>query len=100
MVGQIVTLAAAYVFLRNLNSATTGFSAMLMGLGTDFTIVMYARYVEELTRGRSLPEALRLMMGVSAFCVITGAITSAYTFYASCFTQSKRLRDFGLLLCT
>ena len=98
MVGQFLTLGAAYLVLRNLNSATTGFSAMLMGLGTDFTIVMYARYVEERTRGRSLEEALRLMMGVSAFGVFTGAITSAGTFYAMCITEYKGLRDFGLLV--
>jgi len=98
MVGQILTLAAAYVFLRNLNSATTGFSAMLMGLGTDFTIVMYARYVEERTRGRGLDESLRLMMGASAFGVFTGAITSAGTFYAMCVTEFKGLRDFGFLV--
>jgi uncharacterized protein len=100
MVGQFMTLGAAYLFLRNLNSATTGFSAMLMGLGTDFTIVMYARYVEERTRGRSLEESLRLMMGVSAFGVFTGAITSAGTFYAMCITEYKGLRDFGLLVGT
>jgi len=98
MVGQVMTLAAAYVFLRNLNSATTGFSAMLMGLGTDFTIVMYARYVEERTRGRSLDESLRRMMGASAFGVFTGAITSAGTFYAMCVTEYKGLRDFGFLV--
>ncbi len=98
MVGQMLTLAVAYVFLRNLNSATTGFTAMLMGLGTDFTIVMYARYVEERTRGRSLQEALQLMMGVSAFGVFTGAITSAGTFYAMCITEYKGLRDFGFLV--
>jgi len=100
MVGQVLTLAAASLFLRNLNSATTGFSAMLMGLGTDFTIVMYARYVEERTRGKSLEEALRLMMGVSAFGVFTGAITSAGTFYAMCVTEYKGLRDFGFLVGT
>ena len=98
VVGQIFTLAIAYICLRNLNSATTGFSAMLMGLGTDFTIVMYARYVEERSRGKSMPEALRLMMGVSAFGVFTGAITSAGTFYAMCVTEYKGLRDFGFLV--
>ncbi len=100
VVGQILTLAAAYLLLRNLNSATTGFSAMLMGLGTDFTIVMYARYVEERTRGKTLEESLRLMMGVSAFGVFTGAITSAGTFYAMCITEYKGLRDFGFLVGT
>ncbi len=100
LVGQFATLAVAYLALRHLNSATTGFSAMLMGLGTDFTIVMYARYVEERQRGRSLADALRLMMGATAFGVFTGAITSAGTFYAMCITDFKGLRDFGLLVGT
>jgi hypothetical protein len=100
LVGQILTLAIAYIFLRNLNSATTGFSAMLMGLGTDFTIVMYARYVEERARGASLADALRLMMGASALGVFTGAITSAGTFYSMCITEYKGLRDFGFLVGT
>jgi predicted RND superfamily exporter protein len=100
VVGQFLTLAVAFVFLRRLNSATTGFWAMLMGLGTDFTIVMYARYVEERQAGRTLPEALRLMMGNTAFGVFTGAITSAGTFYAMCITEYKGLRDFGFLVGT
>ena len=100
LVGQFATLAVAYIALRHLNSATTGFSAMLMGLGTDFTIVMYARYVEERQRGRPLADALRLMMGATAFGVFTGAITSAGTFYAMCITDYKGLRDFGFLVGT
>jgi len=100
VVGQFLTLAVAYLFLRHLNSATTGFWAMLMGLGTDFTIVMYARYVEERQAGRTLQEALGLMMGATAFGVFTGAITSAGTFYAMCITEYKGLRDFGFLVGT
>ncbi len=100
VVGQILTMAVAYLVLRHLNSATTGFTAMLMGLGTDFTIVMYARYVEERQRGRTLAEALNLMMGATAFGVFTGAITSAGTFYAMCITDYKGLWDFGFLIGT
>jgi len=53
-----------------------------MGLGTDFTIVMYARYVEERQRGANLAEATELMVGETGLGVFTGAITSAATFYA------------------
>ncbi len=98
LVGQIMTLAVAFLVLHHLNSATTGFTAMLMGLGTDFTIVMYARYVEERNRGATLPEGLRLMMGATAFGVFTGAITSAGTFYAMCVTEYRGLWDFGFLV--
>jgi predicted RND superfamily exporter protein len=98
LVGQFLTLAVATVFLGHINSASTGFWAMLMGLGTDFTIVMYARYVEERQAGRSLQDSLELMMGKTAFGVFTGAITSAGTFYAMCVTEYKGLKDFGFLV--
>jgi len=98
LVGQFLTLAVAYLCLGHINSASTGFWAMLMGLGTDFTIVMYARYVEERQAGRTLDEALSLMMGNTAFGVFTGAITSAGTFYAMCITEFKGLKDFGFLV--
>ncbi|HUD70915.1 MAG TPA: MMPL family transporter, partial [Dongiaceae bacterium] len=98
VVGQCLTLAVAWIFLGTLNSATTGFTAMLMGLGTDFTIVMYGRYIEERHRGLPLDQALQKMMGASAFGVFTGAITSAGTFYAMCVTEYRGLRDFGFLV--
>lgn len=98
MVGQALTLAVAWIFLRQLNSATTGFTAMLMGLGTDFTIVMYGRYIEERHKGLPLDAALQKVMGSSAFGVFTGAITSAGTFYAMCVTEYKGLKDFGFLV--
>ncbi len=100
VVGQCLTLAVAWICLGTLNSATTGFTAMLMGLGTDFTIVMYGRYIEERHRGLPLDQALQRMMGASAFGVFTGAITSAGTFYAMCVTEYRGLRDFGFLVGT
>src|SRR5262249_3390547 len=66
----------------------------------DFTIVMYARYIEERQSGKDLEESLKFMMGATAFGVFTGAITSAGTFYAMCVTEYKGLKDFGFLVGT
>src|SRR5262249_538831 len=41
MVGQAATFAIAAVALGSLNSASASLPALLMGLGTDFTILMY-----------------------------------------------------------
>lgn len=98
--GQALTFAVAFLFLNGLNSATSGFTALLMGLGTDFTIVMYARYIEERRLGRSLEEAVSRIMGETAIGVFTGVITSAGTFYAMCVTEFPGLRDFGFLVGT
>jgi len=100
MVGQALTFAVAFMVFGHLNSASSGFVAMVMGLGTDFTIVMYARYVEERQQGRSLGEASRLMMGEGGLGMFTGAITSAGTFYSMCVTKFRGLWELGFLIGT
>lgn len=98
LVGQALTFGLAFLVLRSLNAASSAFTALLMGLGTDFVIVIYARYVEERRAGRSLAEATERMIGETGLGVFTGAITSAGTFYAMCISQFKGLRDLGFLI--
>ena len=100
IVGQAMTFAVAVIVLGSLNSASASLPALLMGLGTDFTIVMYARYVEERQAGASLAEATERMVGEGGLGVFTGAITSAGTFYAMCIGGFKGLRDLGFLIGT
>jgi predicted RND superfamily exporter protein len=100
MVGQAATFAVAAVALGSLNSASASLPALLMGLGTDFTILMYARYVEERQAGASLAEATERMVGEAGLGVFTGAITSAGTFYAMCVGSFRGLWDLGFLIGT
>ena len=100
MVGQVLTFAVAFLVFGHINSASSGFVAMVMGLGTDFTIVMYARYVEERRQGLSLGDASRRMMGEGALGMFTGAITSAGTFYSMCVTEFRGLWELGFLIGT
>jgi uncharacterized protein len=98
MVGQCLTFTLAKLAFGSLNSATATSAGLLMGLGTDFTIVMYARFVEERNAGKSVEEASRVMMGETALGVYTGALTSAGTFGALMATGFVGLRQFGFLI--
>jgi len=100
MVGQAATFAVAALALGSLNSASASLPALLMGLGTDFTILMYARYVEERQAGASLAAATEKMVGETGLGVFTGAITSAGTFYAMCVGSFRGLWDLGFLIGT
>jgi predicted RND superfamily exporter protein len=100
MIGQATTFAVALFALGTLNSASSALPALLMGLGTDFTIVMYARYVEERRNGATLARATELMVGEGGLGVFTGAITSAGTFFALCVSGFRGLRDLGFLIGT
>jgi predicted RND superfamily exporter protein len=100
IVGQAMTFAIAAIVLGSLNSASASLPALLMGLGTDFTILMYARYVEERQAGASVAGATERMVGETGLGVFTGAITSAGTFYAMCVGSFRGLRDLGFLVGT
>ncbi len=98
LIGQALTFGLCFFVLGVLNAASAAFTALLMGLGTDFVIVVYARYVEERQRGKTLAEATELMIGETGLGVFTGAITSAGTFFAMCISQFRGLRDLGFLI--
>ncbi len=98
--GLVLAFGFAGVVLGELNSLTSGFAALLVGLGIDFVIVSYGRYVEERRRGADLEAALRAMSGSSGRAVWTGAITTAATFYAFLVTDFAGLRQMGLLTGT
>lgn len=99
-VGLAMTFAFAALTLGRLNSATAGFSALLVGLGIDFTIVMYGRYLEERHRGAGVEAALEVMAGASGPAVLLGMVTTVGTFFAFLITRFAGLREFGLLTGT
>ena len=98
--GLVLAFGFAGTVLGELNALTSGFAALLVGLGIDFVIVSYGRYVEERRRGAGLSAALAAMSGSSGRAVWTGAITTAATFYAFMVTDFVGLQQMGLLTGT
>ncbi|MEM6455480.1 MAG: MMPL family transporter [Acidobacteriota bacterium] len=87
---------ASGVFGR-LNSATSAFAALLVGLGIDFVIVLYARYAETRAAGETHSEALDRLSRFTAPSVLLGAVTTAATFFAFLISDFRGLSDLGLL---
>jgi len=98
--GLTVTFGFAAVAVGKLASTTAGVAALLIGLGNDFVIVLYGRYVVERWRGASLEESLRAMGGGTARGVVLGAVTTAATFYAFLITDFTGLYQMGLIVGT
>src|SRR5215210_6302037 len=98
--GLVLTFGFASAVFGALSSATSVCAALLIGLGIDFVIVSYGRYVEERRGGASLERALAAMTGACGPAVMAGAITTAATFYAFTFTDFTGLRQMGVLTGT
>jgi predicted RND superfamily exporter protein len=98
--GLLLTFGFASLLFGKLSSATSVVAALLIGLGIDFVIVSYGRYVEERRGGASMEQGLQAMCGGVGGAVMAGAITTAATFYAFTFTDFIGLRQMGLLTGT
>ncbi len=98
--GLALTFAFAELAIGSLSSATSVVAALLAGLGIDFVIVSYGRYIEERQKGATLEEALLAMSGSTGRAVLVGAVTTTVTFWAFIFTRFTGLRQMGLLTGT
>lgn len=98
--GLLVSFGVAALVFGTLSPATSGVAALLIGLGIDFIIVSYGRFVEERHAGVPFEEALARMSGSSGRAVVVGAVTSAATFYSFAFTEFRGLSQMGYLTGT
>jgi hypothetical protein len=98
--GLALTFGFASVAVGVLAATTAGVAALLVGLGNDFVIVLYGRYVVERWRGASVEESLAAMGGATARGVVIGAVTTAATFYAFLITDFTGLYQMGLIVGT
>ncbi|HZF09840.1 MAG TPA: MMPL family transporter [Thermoanaerobaculia bacterium] len=98
--GLALTFGFSKATLGTLSSATSVVAALLIGLGIDFVIVSYGRYVEARRSGADLEGALLCVGSSCSGAVVAGAATTAATFYAFTFTPFTGLRQMGLLTGT
>jgi len=89
-----------WIGVGHLSSATSAFAALLIGLGVDFVIVLYGRYVEERHGGASHEEAAEAFGRTTGVGVMLGAVTTAATFYAFLVTDFRGLKELGLITGT
>jgi len=100
LTGLALTIIFGILSLGRMNSLTSAFGGLLVGLGIDFVIVLYGRYVEERIAGRDHREAVDTMGRHTGVGVLLGAVTTAATFYAFLVTKFRGLSELGLLTGT
>jgi predicted RND superfamily exporter protein len=97
LVSLLVTLTSAFLLFRGLNIVTALVSAMLIGLGFDYTLHIFDRYVMEFRRhGRSL-QALETTYINTGRSIIISAVTTAFAFFSIVVTSFKGLHELGII---
>jgi len=100
VVGVLWALGLGYLLIGHLNLITSICSAVVMGLGIDFGIHIYNRYLDEVTAGKDPALALELTLGFTGKGIMTGALTTAVAFYAMMLTDFAGIAEFGFMTGT
>jgi len=96
--GLMWTLGLARVTVRSLNTVSSIFVIVLMGIGIEYGIALLSRYREERGRGSGSKDAFIDALSHTGQGVITGALTTAGAFFALAFSDFKAMRDMGIVL--
>lgn len=96
--GVVLALGTAGLFLPSIHIISFAFTALIIGLGTDYSIHLYDRYHSERSAGRDAREALRLAVVDSGHGVLTSAYTTALPFLALMISDVRALSELGLLV--
>lgn len=87
----------AYLTIGHVNLVTGFLMAILLGLGIDFGIHIYIRYLHDKRAGLSLEKTIYNMICYTGRSSITAAVTSSAAFFILVFTEFKGFSEFGFI---
>ena len=96
--GVALALGTAGLLLPSIHIISFAFMALIIGLGTDYSIHIYDRYYSERSAGRGVEEALQLAVIETGHGVFTAAATTAIPFLVLMVSEVRALFELGLLV--
>ena len=95
--GILGTLAVVRLLYDDLNIITSGFVAVLLGLGIDFSVHVIARRNEEIREGRSPSEAIVASLRRTGPGIFTGAVVTSAAFLTNMTTEFTAYGELGVV---
>lgn len=95
--GILGTLAVVRLLYDDLNIITSGFVAVLLGLGIDFSVHIIARRNEEIRLGRTPTEAIALSLRRTGPGIFTGAVVTSAAFLTNISTEFTAYGELGVV---
>ncbi|MEK7767577.1 MAG: MMPL family transporter, partial [bacterium] len=99
--GLVWTMAFATLTIGHLSIITGFLIAVLLGLGMDYVVHFYNRYLEETEMsGAGNAEKVLIDMKGQAWAMISAALTTAVAFYPLALAEFKGFHEFGIIAGT
>lgn len=96
LAGVAWTMGFTSLLVDRITQVTLTFAAILIGLGVDFSIHLYNRYLEYFRLGVPALEAMRQAMVRTGPTILAGAVTSGFAFFGMALTRFEGFRELGL----
>lgn len=96
-IGIAWTIGLAAVVIGGLNLITIFLALILFGLGIDFGIHNFSRYMEARATGLTHLQAVTIIIGQTGRASIIAGLTSATGFLALTLTEFRAFREFGFI---
>ncbi len=94
----VLAVACGAAFFGELNMITVGLCAILVGLGVDFAMILYALYLHERDSGRSHEESIAGALRTHGTGIWFGALTTATAFLCLLGSGSLGYQQLGVLI--
>ena len=98
--GLIWAFAITYWVIGNLNTMTAFLFVILFGLGIDFGIHMFARYLEVRMDKTDVRMSIETMLSQTGQAILTAAITTSIAFFSLTLTDFRGFSEFGFIVGT
>ena len=98
VIGVTWTVGIATLVVGRLTQVTISFAAILVGLGIDFSIHLYNRFLEENETGCTARESIRLAIVEIGPSLIAGATTTALAFSGLMITRFVGFQELGFIV--
>lgn len=94
----LLSLAAGLLVFERLNVVAMGFCSILVGLGDDFSLLLYQRYMLERKSGASREAAIASSIRHSTPGIFWGGLTTSLGFLTLVFSGSAGFGQLGVLI--
>jgi len=91
------TFGVAYLFIGTLNTITGFLFVILFGLGIDYGIHAFARYVESRRAGLGFEDSIAKLFCYTGKALVTTAITTAAAFFSLTVMDFKGFSELGFI---
>ncbi len=100
IMGLTWAFAITYWTIGNLNTMTGFLFVILFGLGIDFGIHMFGRYLEDRMANMDVRRSVETMLIQTGQAILTAALTTSMAFYSLTITDFKGFSEFGFIVGT